>query len=531
MNILFAENSLKEISELNQETIKDLALDEIIDHIARGDGEKRIIRDVFRKIPLDMADVTFRQQILSDLMANEGLTEDLTKILDQIKALKEFETMKMALLHQEDSLYVLLEKLRELSVYVNVSEDIVKCLKKYNVKADGLLKILDHLDKVVSDEWFEQSKTDINKMLEELSNVRSAMVGVNFTADLNIEEVSVVEFLPHRIRSKYKIAEIAASMGNIVNTGSSANSMGAPNVNTRVLDPLLVTMTPQIEKHMKRHYTKIKKVMAKHIRLDSSFVTELYEGLTFYLAMSRFAKRLIAGGCEICMPQLTEQSDSFLMKDLYNVRLFFANEKNIVKNDFSFSRKENLYILTGPNRGGKTIIEQSLGIISIMASIGSFVTASSCVGRPFTKILTHFPVDENLTINYGRLGEEAVRIRELVAKADERTLILFNETYSTTSAADGLYLSMDLLRVLKELGTAAIFNTHIHELAKAIDEMNAWSGESDIISIVMEIVNNVNTFRIKRSEPELKSYARNIAQKYEITYEQMIQNKKAVQSE
>ena len=109
-----------------------------------------------------------------------------------------------------------------------------------------------------------------------------------------------------------------------------------------------------------------------------------------------------------------------------------------------------------------------------------------------------------------------------------RTLILFNETYSTTSAADGLYLSMDLLRVLKALGTAAIFNTHIHELAKAIDEMNEWDGESEIVSIVMEIVNNVNTFCIKRSAPELKSYARNIAQKYEITYEQMIQNKRNV---
>ena len=98
--------------------------------------------------------------------------------------------------------------------------------------------------------------------------------------------------------------------------------------------------------------------------------------------------------------------------------------------------------------------------------------------------------------------------------------------YSTTSATDGLYLSMDLLRVLKELGSAVIFNTHIHELAKAISEMNQWDGESDVISIVMEIKDNVNTFRIKRSEPELKSYAKNIAQKYEITYEQMIQNRK-----
>jgi DNA mismatch repair ATPase MutS len=114
----------------------------------------------------------------------------------------------------------------------------------------------------------------------------------------------------------------------------------------------------------------------------------------------------------------------------------------------------------------------------------------------------------------------------MVAKADNRTLILFNETYSTTSATDGLYLSMDLLRVLKELGTAVIFNTHIHELAMAIDEMNEWEGESDVVSIVMEIKDNVNTFRLKRSKPELKSYAKNIALKYEITYEQMIQNRK-----
>ena len=59
--------------------------------------------------------------------------------------------------------------------------------------------------------------------------------------------------------------------------------------------------------------------------------------------------------------------------------------------------------------------------------------------------------------------------------------------------------------------------------------MNGWEGESDVVSIVMEIENNVNTFRLKRSEPELKSYARNIAQKYEITYEQMMKNRKAKQ--
>lgn len=530
MNILFAENSQQNVVELKPDTVKDLALDEIVESIARGDIEKRIIGDIFKKLPLDCEDIRYRQEILTDLMENEGLAEELEQVVDMIRTLKDYSLTKPVMMQNDHSLYLLLEKLRELSVFVNVSEDMVKCLKGYNIKSSGLNSILEQLEKSVNDEQFAQAKTDIVRMLEELSTVKGAMIGVNFTEDLNIEQVTTVEFVPYRIRSKYKLAEVAASMHNVMNHGDTAGGTGGPRLNTRVIDPLLVAMTPHIEKHLKRHFTKIRNVMAKYVNLDSAFITEMYEGLTFYLALARFGRRLRREGYEICMPVLTDDTGSFAIKDLYNVRLFLAWEKNIVKNDFAFTPKENLFILTGPNRGGKTIIEQALGIISVMASIGSFVTASACVGRPFTNVLTHFPIDENLTINYGRLGEEAVRIRDIVAEADDRTLILFNETYSTTSATDGLYLSMDLLRVLKELGTAVIFNTHIHELAKAIEEMNGWEGESDVVSIVMEIENNVNTFRIKRSAPELKSYARNIAEKYEITYEQMIKNKKSKQA-
>jgi len=526
MDILFDKNSTKSVVELNLETVKDLALDEIVECIARGNSEKKIIRGIFTKIPTDLEDIRYRQAILKDFMENEVLVDELAEVLEQIKALKEYADMKHAAMNQDQSLYVLLEKLRELSVYVNVAENMVNCLKKHKPASVGLKRVLEQMEEIVLDEHFTQAKEDIQIMLEELSNVRGAMVAVNFTPDLNIEQVTAIEFVPHRLRSKYKLAEFAASMHNVINTGAATNSPGGPMVNTRVIDPLLATMTPHIEKHLKKHFTKIRQIMLKYVKMDEVPVTEMYEGLTFYLAMARFGQRLRREGYEICMPELTERTGDFEIKDLYNVRLFFAKEKNIVKNDFRFTPKENLYILTGPNRGGKTIIEQALGIISVMAAIGSFVTASGCVGCPFTNVLTHFPIDENLTINYGRLGEEAVRIRDMVTKADNRTLILFNETYSTTSAADGLYLSMDLLRVLKELGTAVIFNTHIHELALAIDEMNEWEGESDVISIVMEIKDNVNTFRLKRSKPELKSYAKNIALKYEITYEQMIQNRK-----
>ena len=74
---------------------------------------------------------------------------------------------------------------------------------------------------------------------------------------------------------------------------------------------------------------------------------------------------------------------------------------------------------------------------------------------------------------------------------------------------------------MKEKGSYVIFNTHLHELASSISDAKDWEGESDIISVVMEIKDNKNTFKVKRSAPDTSSYARNIAEKYGITYEQM----------
>ena len=54
-----------------------------------------------------------------------------------------------------------------------------------------------------------------------------------------------------------------------------------------------------------------------------------------------------------------------------------------------------------------------------------------------------------------------------------------------------------------------------------IEAMDAWEGKSRVVSLVMEIKVNVNTFKLKRSAPDTSSYARNIAMKYGITYEQM----------
>jgi DNA mismatch repair ATPase MutS len=530
MDILFAQGSEKETVELKKETVKDLGLSEVLQNITDGERELKIVSDIMTNIPSDVKDIRFRQEIMEDFLNDGNLVKDVTEALWQIRALKDYEGGRRKALSSDSSLFSLLEYLRELTIYISVLESLSACLEKNKTDSAGLKALQEQVRAIVNSKEFSESKEDILKMHEDLSNVRGVVVGINLTPDLDIEHVASVDFVPHRLKSKYQLTDILLSLNNIMYGANQGNSFGRAataesklaSAHVKSVDPQLATLTPLIEKHLKWHIIKIRRTLSKYIRLDSRSITEMYEGLTFYIVMARLAAKLKEGGLTISMPKLSDNADrSFELKEFYNIRLFFAGEKNIVKNDLTFSPKENIYVLTGPNRGGKTILEQAVGINSVMAASGVFVTASSCSGRPFRNILTHFPIDENLTINYGRLGEEAVRIKEIVGQTDDHTLILFNETYSTTSAADGLYLSCDLIRILKEIGSSVIFNTHIHEVARSIAEMNSWPGESDIVSLVMEIKDNVTTFRVKRSAPESKSYARNIAEKYGITYEQM----------
>jgi len=509
MDILFKTEGDGRSCTLSAETVKDIALHEVIDFMTADQEEQEILRDIMVKIPQDPSDMIYRQEIVKDFMANESLRNAVRQSIDSIKILQYYGNGAKRLHDRDDSLSSLLERLRELKVFVEVVESLYTALCENDIKAEGLISLRESLKETVEDENFKSVKPDIVKIHDDLSSAKGAVVGVTFTPDLDIDTVSAIEIVDYKPRSTYTIMDIA--VGSKIKT---------PFNDVKYRDPLLAAMTPHIKKHLRKHYGEVKRLITKHSGYDSRLLTNLYNGLVFYLNVADLGKKLADRGYETTFPEIVPDKELGI-KDLYNIRLAITSQKEIVKNEFSFSDNEKIFILTGPNRGGKTILEQGLGLISVMASLGMFVTAGSCSGMPFGNILTHFPIDENLTINYGRLGEEAVRIKEIVKLAGADTLILFNETFSTTSAADALYLCKDLLHILKDKGSGVIFNTHIHELASCIPEMNAWEGSSKIVSIVMEIKDDKNTFRVKRSAPDTSSYARNIAEKYGITYEQM----------
>ena len=229
----------------------------------------------------------------------------------------------------------------------------------------------------------------------------------------------------------------------------------------------------------------------------------------------------------MCKPEIIETEKRELhAKGLYNFKLAMTRVggKNfdIVPNDIDFDAEHRIYIMTGPNRGGKTTMTQAVGLLFLLAQCGIYTPCESVVLSPVDNIYTHFPADENKTVDLGRLGEESKRMSELFGMATNESLLLFNESLATTSFAEGLYIAKDVVKALRYLGARTIFNTHMHELAMNLEEVNTLiAGDSKVASLITGIHEGKRSYKIFIAPPEGVSYAQDIAKKYGVTFDQL----------
>ena len=99
--------------------------------------------------------------------------------------------------------------------------------------------------------------------------------------------------------------------------------------------------------------------------------------------------------------------------------------------------------------------------------------------------------------------------------------MLLNESLATTSVAEGLFIAKDVVKAMRYLGVRCIFNTHMHELARSLDELNGAEGDSRVESLVTGVQRGERSFKVAVAPPQGVSYAKDIGQKYGVTYEQI----------
>ena len=146
-----------------------------------------------------------------------------------------------------------------------------------------------------------------------------------------------------------------------------------------------------------------------------------------------------------------------------------------IPNDTILDPKDmQLIILTGPNMSGKSTYLRQVGLITLMAQIGSFVPAKSAVIGVVDRIFTRVGLQDDLTVGQSTFMLEMVETASILNQASRDSLIILDEIGRGTSTYDGLAIARSVAEYIHnhpKLGCKTLFATHYHELTDLSDNL------------------------------------------------------------
>ena len=146
--------------------------------------------------------------------------------------------------------------------------------------------------------------------------------------------------------------------------------------------------------------------------------------------------------------------------------------EKFIPNDVRLTAESRVMILTGPNMAGKSTILRQVGLIVLMAHVGSFVPASAASIGLVDRVFTRVGASDNLVRGQSTFMVEMSETSAILHTATERSLVLLDEIGRGTSTYDGVAIAWAVTEHLHErTGAKTIFATHYHELTQLADEL------------------------------------------------------------
>jgi DNA mismatch repair protein MutS len=523
-------------ASLSPQTAVDLDIKKLVHFISTDNRAKNSIERIFTLLCQDSETITYRLDIIDDVLNSPALISCLWELTPVISSMRFFVSRSRT--EEKNALIEVVWRLRELEYYVKCIQLLSRGLKdiRETIRSEGIKKLALLVDSIENNPVFVRLIQTLPGLLEKISNLKSITIGVNLNNGLIPFEATLLSINDKQFTG-------APLWGNLF---QSKHNRGIAELHSAPVDgytnPLMVPLFKDID-HITQKMTKpIARSLKKFISINSRLLIKLQQDFLFYLGAIHMIQSLRKKGLPMTRPVVLEKEKrKFSAQELYNINLAIHlsdNASSIVKNNFSQDEAGRIIILTGPNRGGKTTLLQAVGLTQILTQAGLYVPAEKAEVSICDNIFTHYPAKEELEKGTGRFGEEAQRLHSLFQSATRYSLILLNESLSSTSIGESLYLAQDIIRVLRALGVRVIFTTHLHDLAGMVDTINNDTrGDSRLLSMVAQIkkikgkegpgpghetITIKPTFKILPGPPMGQSYALELATKFGISKDQLL---------
>lgn len=472
--------------------------------------------------------LAYRAELILEIADSEALQG---LVLDALPLIRDAYEMCKVLKQGDGSLESGLASTRYIEQYLELVELFRSRLAPLDLASAGLRRLKAEIQARCESEDYRALRAHLQELDMQIGQVKSISLGVNLDGSLHVTEAGLLGLhtqpfrqgsILDKLLGRHKDPMVCLSgFANVSKAGRDEERQALNGAVCRALDTVFA-----------RTIRSWEPVINQFFHDETRFFIALMDDLRFLAAAVPFICQLRQAGCPVCRPVIRPVQDRALrLHNVYNPMLALKNLHDpIVCNDFCLDENGRFYLVTGPNHGGKSIFCYAVGMAQALFQLGLPVPAEEAEMSPVTGIYTHFPTSDEDNYGKGRLESECARISVILPRLHDTDLLLMDESFSSTSLLEGGYIAAEVLAAISEIGCGGLYVTHIHELSQRLDELSVGSGKLDnLVAQMQNVGDGTRSYRILRTKPDGLSYARDIARKYGLSREEILERRQKAQ--